>query len=137
MADVLQMTKTRDGVAWSRPLDYVTALLRNGVYDVTFTRHKESRSISQNALLWMWLACLEDATGMTRLDIYDAYCAMFLSRTVETPKGAVVTHTTSSHLSKEEFTTFLDRIAADAAEMGVQLPRPEDMYFDQFMATYK
>lgn len=137
MAEALTITKSKEGVQWSRPLDYVLGKLRNGQYDVTIQAHREPRSVSQNALLWMWIACISEATGQDKQDIYDAYCAMFLSRLVETRHGMVKVNTTSSHLTKAEMTGFLDRIQLDAAEMGIQLPNPEDAYFEAFAAEYQ
>ena len=45
---------------------------------------------------------------------------------------------TSSRLNTQRMTNFLDNIKADAAsELGIQLPLPEDRYFEQFIKQYK
>ena len=136
--ETITMTKTKEGVELSRPLRYVVDKLRTGVYEITIKRKSRQRTTPQNSLLWMWLSCIEDETGTPKKDLYDAYCARFLSRLVEMPSGEqYLTHTTSSNLNTKEFTDFLDRIQADAAEYGIRLPNPSDEYFQEFLNEYQ
>lgn len=136
MAETIYIHKAKDTISYSRPLDYVIGKLRCGDYELVISRKSQKRSTPQNSLLWMWIACLEDETGMAKRDIYDAYCARFLARPIRTPRGMVMANTTSSHLNKNEFTAFLDKIQADAAEMGIRLPQPNDEFFSEFYNEY-
>jgi hypothetical protein len=52
-------------------------------------------------------------------------------------KEVSVTSGTSS-LDTRQFTEFLNNIQSDAAaEFGIRLPTPEDMYWDEFQNEYK
>ena len=135
---MITLTKSKEGIEFYPKLDYVLSTLRDGTYTVTVKRKAESRSISQNALMWMWFACIARETGMTEQDVHDTYCALFLSRAAATPRGDVIRVTSgTSRLTKPEFTTFLERVQADAAEMGIILPLPEDQYFEDFYNEFK
>lgn len=111
--------------------------VRNGEYIVTIRRNTERRTISQNALMWMWFACIEDETGTPPVDIHDFYCKKFLSRSVRYDTREETVYCGTSRLSKEEFTNFLNNVQADAAsELGIKLPTPEDRAFERFFEQY-
>ena len=65
--------------------------------------------------------------------MHDAYCLLFIPK--ETPKGRVAGSTSS--LSLEQMKEFLDKVQADAAsEYGIQLPNPEDQFFEALAEEY-
>ena len=112
----------------------------NGTYAVSLERKREQRSIPQNKLMWMWFKAIadvwSDATGRKYLseDVHDAYCIMFLPR--EAPNGMRYAGSTSA-LTKEEMTDFLNKVHADAAtEYGITLPNPDDQLFEAWAAQY-
>lgn len=114
--------------------------LRNGRYELQIKRSVKKRSLAQNKLFWLWMACMEQETGQLAQDIHDYYCYKFLPRDIADLKtGEVVRvggHT--STLTSEAFTEFLDKIQADAAtELGITLPTPEDEYWEEFEDEYK
>lgn len=124
-----------EGVA---DIEGLLALLPNGTYDVVVKRHREQRTLSQNDLMWMWLKCIEDATGTPKQDIYLHYCKKFLLRRVMVGNNVEMVYDTSSRLNTKQMSDFMTAIQADAsAEMGITLPSPEDQYFEQFFQTYK
>ena len=84
------------------------SLLPNGKFVLTVKKQKTQRSISQNALMWMWFACIADTTGNTKEDVHDAYCYMFLSRPVTMGRRMGVIPTGTSKLTTEEMKDFLD-----------------------------
>ena len=119
-------------------IEGLLALLPNGTYDVVVKRHREHRTLSQNDLMWMWLKCIEDATGTPKQDIYLHYCKKFLLRKVMVGNNVEMVYDTSSRLNTKQMSDFMTAIQADAsAEMGITLPSPEDQYFEQFFQTYK
>lgn len=130
--------KRAGAVTYDKPLDYVLATLRNGRYVMTIKSVSEKRSLPQNDLMWLWLTCIERETGTPKEDVYAYYCTKFLSRSVV--MGGV-THwiaDSSSKLTKERMTEFLNKIQADAAtELGITLPSPEDMFFETFRGEYE
>lgn len=137
MARSIDIVKSKEGVTLSHPLESLLATLPFGRYVLTVAKKHTKRSLSQNALMWMWFNCISRETGMPIDDIHDTYCARFLARNAATLRGEMVrVYGSTSRLNKEEMTTFLDQVQADAAEMGIMLPRPEDLYFEEFYNEY-
>lgn len=113
--------------------------VRNGQYTIEMKKVVEKRSISQNRLMWLWFSAIADAwsdatdRAFTRNDVHDAYCLMFLP--IDTPKGRVGGST--SGLSTEEMSEFLEKVHADAADDGITLLNPEDKMFEQWAMQYE
>lgn len=134
----LNFVKKNGQVTWSEALDFVLSLLHDGNYDVIIKRHQEPRSISQNALMWMWFECMAQETGSERMDIHDYYAFKFLARRVRVGNCEFWKPGRTSELTKDAFTLFLNKVKADAAtDFGIILPLPEDRYFEQFRQQYK
>lgn len=132
------ITKQTGQVEGMADINGLLSLLPNGVYDVVIKRHREQRTLSQNDLMWMWLKCIEDATGTPKQDIYLHYCKKFLLRKVAIGNEVEMVYDTSSRLNTQQMTEFLNNIQADAAtELGIILPTPQDRYFETFVQTYK
>ena len=55
--------------------------LRNGRYRLIIERYTEPRTLSQNALMWLWFTCIEQETGTDKQDVHDYYCNLYLRRT--------------------------------------------------------
>ena len=138
MAKEITITKSSSGVEYSMPLEYVISQLKNGKYKLTIQKHAEKRTVSQNGLFWMWMACIEQQTGTDKQDVHDYYCVRFLRReAVINDKSTVVIGGTSK-LNTLQMTNFMDKVKADAAtEFGIMLPLPEDKYYEQFINEYK
>lgn len=137
MAKTLIFTKEGGRVDLGR-LDALVGTLSNGEYVLTITKRRERRTLSQNALLWMWLRCIAEDTGNTTDDLYDVFCSKFLRKRVEVNGDVVECCKTSSQLNTAEMTTFLDNIQVYAAsELGITLPNPEDRNFEVFFQQYK
>ena len=112
--------------------------LKNGEYILTAKQEKDRRSINQNALMWMWFECIARETGQNRLDIYDYYRSLYLSRMVTVNEKEVQVSSGTSSLDTKQFTEFLNHVQADAAaEFGIKLPTPEDLYWEEFSNEYK
>lgn len=132
------MVKNGEQVTFSKEPASILATLRNGRYVVTIAREKEPRSIEQNALMWMWFTCIERETGTPRQDVHDYYCRKFLRKNIVWNGRTEVVAEGTSKQTKERMTVFLNQIQADAAsEFGIQLPTPEDRYFEEFYQQYK
>lgn len=132
------VTKENGRLAGVADIEGLFTLLPNGTYDVVVKRHREHRTLSQNDLMWMWLKCIEDATGTPKQDIYLHYCKKFLLRRVSIGDKTETVYDTSSRLNTQQMTEFLNNIQADAAtELGIILPTPQDKYFETFFQTYK
>lgn len=134
----ISLTKTDGRVSVSVDLDYLFSTLRNGRYEMTIKRSSERRTVSQNDLMWMWMACIERETGTPKDDAYLYYCKLFLSKAVKVGDRETMVYETSSKLDTRRMSEFLERIQADAAsELGIQLPSPQDRYFESFYEDYR
>lgn len=138
MAKVVVMRKQDGRLTFDVELPYLFSLLQNGTYTITVKRQSEKRSIAQNDLMWMWMKCIENETGTPKDEVYMYYCKKFLMRTVSIGEKMERIYMTSSKLNSEQMTAFLNQIQADAAsELGITLPTPQDMYFEQFYQDYR
>lgn len=134
----LTIIKEQGAVTFDRDLDSVLSSLRNGRYVMTIAREKEPRSISQNALMWLWFNCIATETGTPVQDVHDYYCARFLKTPVLFNGHSAWVVKGTSKLDKVRMRKFLDDVQADAAtELGITLPCPEDRAFETFFQTYK
>lgn len=140
MAKVHTLTLTKNGeqVSFDKEPAALFSTLRNGRYTVTITRAREPRSLDQNALMWLWFTCIEQETGTPRQDVHDYYCVRFLRKSITWNGFDRTVIEGTSRLTKERMTWLLDQIQADAkTEFGIDLPLPEDKYFEEFYQTYK
>lgn len=132
------LTKTIEGVVLSKPFDFMCSQLRNGKYRLKIERYVEPRTLSQNALMWLWFTCIERETGTDKQDVHDYYCNTFLRRrTIIKGRETVVAGSTSK-LNTLQMTEFMNKVKADAAaELGIILPLPEDVFYHEFINEYK
>ena len=138
MAKTVILTKKDGRVMLDQELPYIFSTLSNGKYQITIKKVSEKRSIAQNDLLWIWMACIETETGTPKDEIYMYYCKKFLMRTMTIGQKMERIYLTSSKLNTEQMTTFLNQIQADALqELGITLPTPQDRFFEAFYADYK
>lgn len=133
MTTTIIARKTDGKVVMDKDIEYVFSTLKNGAYHITIKRASEKRSINQNDLMWMWFSCIERETGTPKNDVYDFYTKKFLLKTVQLGERVERCVESTSRLTKERFTDFLRKVQADAAqEFGIQLPVPEDRFFENF-----
>ena len=142
MKRIVDYIKDKGTTNSSEVLDMIQLWLdtvRIGRYTIEMKKVVEKRSISQNKLMWLWFSVIADAwsdatdRAFTRNDVHDAYCLMFLP--IDTPKGRVGGST--SGLSTEEMSEFLEKVHADAADDGITLLNPEDKMFEQWAMQYE
>lgn len=127
-----------DRGAIHRWLDSQLDLMPNGERVLSLEKRRTGRSLSQNRLFWLWMACIADETGSEKQDIHDHYCRKFLMRNIEFNGRPEQVMMTTSQLDKETFTYFLNRVQTDAAsELGIRLPSPEDEAWAEFEEYYK
>lgn len=137
MAETI-LTK-RDGVvSMEKSFDYLCSLLRNGIYTVKIVRKTEPRTISQNALMWLWYKCMEEATGTPKEDFHDYYKAKYLGRDVVVGRRWVHVIGSTTDMNTLQMTDYLNKVQADAAtEFGITLPLPADRHYQAFIDEYK
>lgn len=132
------LRKERGVVTMDKTFEYMCSQLPNGTYTVSIKRTPVKRTLSQNALMWMWFQCMEAETGTLKQDIHDYYCQKFLARRAVI--GGVEKWVTggTSKLNTAQMTDFLNKVQADAAsEFGIMLPLPSDRFYQEFLREYR
>lgn len=132
------LVKSNGKVSMDKSFDYLCSLLRNGTYTVKIVRKTQPRTVSQNALMWMWFTCMEEATGTPKSDIHDYYKAKYLGRDIAVSGRWVHVIGSTTDLNTLQMTDYLNKIQADAAtEFGINLPLPADRHYQDFINEYK
>ena len=108
----------------------------NGEWVLRIEKKKTQRSVSQNALMWIWFSVIaqewSEATDRyySKESVKEFFCRKYLP--IELPNGEVVGGSTSG-LTTEQFTEFLNKIQAHAAtEWGITLFGAEDEMFNEW-----
>lgn len=133
-----QLVKKDGAVSTERPFDFYCSQLRNGTYTVTIKRKSEPRTLSQNALMWLWLKCLEDATGQPAEDWHEYFKTKFNPKLVGVNGKVYRIGSSTARLSTTQMSDYMSKIQAEAAaEYGIVLPLPSDRYYQDFVERYK
>ncbi len=108
-------------------------------YDVSIKRHRERRTIDQNRLYFLWLACISNETGQSKDDLHDYFKQLYLGfKQRAVLNGKIYVNPSTSALDTKQFTDYLNRVQEFAnMELEILLPSPEDMEFSQFYERYK
>lgn len=108
-------------------------------FTVEIKQKREIRTVSQNALYWLWLTCIMAETGNEKDYLHIFFGKKYLPKESRVLYGETVEITVSTtKLDTAQFNHYLDRIQQFASsELGIILPRPEDLYFKEFYETYK
>ncbi len=138
MAQEAILEKVKGEVHMSKSFDFMCSQLRNGRYRVKIERFTEPRTLSQNALMWLWFTCIEQETGTDKNVVHKHYCRKFLSEIAYFQGIEEVVVRGTSELNTIQMTDFLNKVQADAAaELGITLPLPADRYYNEFINEYK
>ena len=71
MAQIATIGKREGVVTIDKSFEFMCSQLRNGRYKVTIERYTEPRTLSQNALMWLWFTCIEQDTGTDKQEVHD------------------------------------------------------------------
>ena len=93
---------------------------------VSIESMRSQRTLDQNA--WYWsqvLPLIAEFTGHTAEELHEIYKRMFLpKRVVKYKNKEIVMAGTTTNQSISEFGEYLERILAEASELGVVVPEP-------------
>ncbi len=132
------LTKKDGKVSMEKSFDFLCSLLRDGVYVVSIKRKTEPRTLSQNALMWLWFKCIEEHTGTESQDVHDYYCCKFLRREINVDGKKFTVIGGTSNLNTIQMTDFMNKVQADAAvELRITLPLPADRHYQEFINHYR
>ena len=65
MAQEAILIKEKGVVTLNKSFDFMCSQLRNGRYRLIIERYTEPRTLSQNALMWLWFTCIEQKQERT------------------------------------------------------------------------
>lgn len=133
------LCKLRQGKGKQDAVAKILQLDDSRSWDISITEKRWKRSISQNNLYWLWLACLEDFTGQEKDELHEYFKAKFLGFEETEIFGQILTKVVSTaSRDTKQFKEYLDRIQVFASvELGIALPNPEDKYWSEFYNTYR
>jgi len=100
--------------------------------------HKEKRTISQNSFYWLWLQAISRETGNETDDLHDFFAKKFLPMDeVKIFNKMIYKRCSTTTLTTDTFTQYLNKIQVFAAQQGITLPNPEDKNFAHFKDFYE
>jgi len=118
-------------------IEHINKLDLTKVFYWEIKKHIRRRTISQNALYWLWLTCIQDETGNDRYDLHEYFKHTFiLPQGIEAFGNYIQVHSTKK-LSTSQFKEYLDMIQAKMSVEGIVLPNPDDLIWDSFHEHYK
>lgn len=90
---------------------------------IDIDRKKNTRSLSQNAFLWLFYGVIESETGQPASDIHEWAKRKFLPpRFLKVMGDEIKIPASTTSLSKYDFSIYMEKICA---ETGVPIPDPE------------
>jgi len=121
----------------SMVIAYIQRLDISKLYTVEVLQKNANRTLSQNALYWLWLTCIETETGNFRDDLHDIFKHKFMTPTEVEIFGEKITRWTTTDKETYEFKEYLDKIQIFAStELSITLPEPRDKNWEDFYNYY-
>lgn len=95
-------------------------LARHRTVSVTFERPRSTRSLQQNKRYWAILTLIAHETGHATEELHVAFRDMLLPRKfIKIGNRELEVAKTTTDLSPAEFTEYVERVVAEAAQMGI------------------
>lgn len=111
-------------------LNYIRGLNLGKRMQVEIKPYRKNRSQAQNRTMWAWINTLADHTGYSPDELHEMFKQRFLGFHHKEIMGeTVLIAKSTTKLSTHEFAEYMNKIEAVAAQMGVQLPIPDDYGF--------
>jgi hypothetical protein len=120
-------------------ITYINNLPDGKVFEVEITKKRETRSLPQNKLYWLWLTCIMNETGNDKIDLHKFFSEKYLPVNIHAVFGEQIERAISTTiLDTLQFTHYLERVQQFAnIELGIVLPNPEDLHFLEFYEQYR
>jgi len=111
--------------------------LKDGWY-FELSKRRRVRTISQNRLERLWLACIEAETGNDSNELHDYFKQKWIAPKEVLIFGEKKLIYSTRDLNTIQFKNFLDKIQVFAStELSITLPIPEDKNWDAFYESYR
>jgi hypothetical protein len=102
-----------------------------GIYDITIAKYKKDRTASQNKLMWLWLGIISNDTGESPENLHQVFKLRFLgTEKIQSMGYSIEIPKSTTKLTTQEFTDYLDKIEGLALSIDIRLPHPEDLYYE-------
>jgi len=119
-------------------LTIIQALKENIHWIVDIKKYRSRRTLPQNSLYWVFIACISSETGNDKDALHDYFREKFLGwEEYEAFGEAKKRLRSTTKLTTKEFKNYLESIHADMATEGINLLFPEDRYFEEFYNAYR
>ena len=112
-------------------IDHLLKYQLNGDIEVVFKKHKSTRSLNQNALMWKWYEVIGNDLGYDPEDLHEMVKAkVFGTKELKTKslEGESVVLTvpngSTTKLDTKGMTGFLEAIEMLAGDLNIVLPHP-------------
>lgn len=110
-------------------IDHIQSL--DGVYRVTVEKYKKNRSNAQSRLYWLWLGIIGNDTGNSPEDLHEIMKLRFLgTEKIQSMGYSIEIARSTTKLSTQEFTDYLDKIDTLMRSIDIILPHPADLYYE-------
>ncbi|MGL6351941.1 MAG: recombination protein NinB [Aeromonas sp.] len=107
--------------------NYVSRLPGTPTMIVEIKPYKKSRSQAQNRLMWMWYGIIAKEVGCEPEDLHEQMKVRVLGVEHRVINGQALSMPKSSTgLTTDEMTKFLEAIEVLAASLSISLPKPQD-----------
>jgi hypothetical protein len=132
MKELLAHFKVVNGAMEYRNVDYVALNIEKfeGCSGILHIKKKwNKRSNKQNRYFWLCMGVLSEHTGHTPEEMHTIVKGLYCpKKQIKVGKKEYSVPKGTSELSKGEFVELMLNIDVLASELGVVLPRPEDLY---------
>ncbi len=99
---------------------------KDATYEIRIKKWRKKRSLSQNALYWVWLQIIAKELGYDTEELHTSFKSMFL--TDRSKKIPLVRSTTA--LNVLEFIQYLKKVEKESNELGIILPQPDSSWIE-------
>ena len=114
-------------------------------WTLTYQSKKKRRSLNQNALYWMWIACICDEmkydkdNKLEKQNVHDGLRELFLPYEDKVLLGRKCRiYKSTTKLNTMEFTNYLNSIKIHMiTEYAIDLPLPGDRLYDELIDKYE
>ena len=116
-----------------KAIQFLNSLDLKFSFEITVVKSRTKRTLPQNKLLWKWMKCVAEETGDDEDSLYQYFCQKYLPWRATICFGEETNSSGgSSTLNTKEFTDFLDKISRQMQSIGIYLPHPGDLGWDEF-----
>ena len=100
-----------------------------GVWDIRIEKYKKDRTTSQNKLMWLWLGIISNDTGESPENLHNIFKLRFLgTEKIQSMGYSIEIPKSTTKLTTQEFTDYLDKIEGLALSIDIRLPHPDELY---------